>query len=325
MDWEQPIDVSVFYGRVQELTKLQHLILEERCRLIVLSGMGGIGKTALVAKLQEQIKSEFDYVIGRSLRSAESFQEILCDLLEFLSDGQQKEGTVSQLLDYLRKQRCLLVLDDVETRLCAGKPPGIFQPEYEACTELIKRIRTEQHQSCLLLVSREPPQNTVALRGEKVAGVQLSGLGKDAQALLKEQSLVGTEQEFNKLIDLYGGNPLSLNLISATIQDLFDGRVMDYLVQGTIVVVTSSILEQHFARLSELETKIIGSLAVHNEPCSLQQLIEAVASRSASEVMEAVQSLVRRALIEKIPASVSGIEYTLQPEVKKYVKRTLSR
>ena len=50
-DWGDAIDVSIFYGRTQEITTLQHWILEDRCRLVTLLGMGGMGKTALSVKL----------------------------------------------------------------------------------------------------------------------------------------------------------------------------------------------------------------------------------------------------------------------------------
>lgn len=66
-DWGEAIDVSVFYGRTEELTKLKQWIIQERCRLVVMLGMGGIGKTALSVKLAEKISGEFEYVIWRSL------------------------------------------------------------------------------------------------------------------------------------------------------------------------------------------------------------------------------------------------------------------
>lgn len=39
-DWGEAIDVSSFQGRVAEIEKLTHWIIEDRCRLIALVGMG---------------------------------------------------------------------------------------------------------------------------------------------------------------------------------------------------------------------------------------------------------------------------------------------
>jgi len=223
-------------------------------------------------------------------------------------------------MGYLRKQRCLLILDNVETIMNIGQPPGIFYPEYQDYADLIKRVKAEQHKSCLLLSSWERPQDSVGFSGEKVGFLPLSGLEQEAQALLKAQGLLGTDKELEALNDLYRGNPGSLKLISALIQQLFNGRVLSYLKSGTIVVVLNEILARHFERLSDLETKVMVKLAMNSEPSSLSQLIEEISTESASKVMEAVNSLINRALIEKSSNEVGEVLFSLLPEVRKYVK-----
>jgi DNA replication protein DnaC len=64
------MDVSVFYGRTQELATLENWIVCDRCRLVAFLGMVGIGKTALSIKLIQQIQANFEYVIWRSVRNA---------------------------------------------------------------------------------------------------------------------------------------------------------------------------------------------------------------------------------------------------------------
>ncbi|MEO0854702.1 MAG: hypothetical protein AAFY15_14535, partial [Cyanobacteria bacterium J06648_11] len=43
LDWGEAPDVSLFYGRAEELDTLTHWISTERNRLVALLGMGGIG------------------------------------------------------------------------------------------------------------------------------------------------------------------------------------------------------------------------------------------------------------------------------------------
>lgn len=69
-DWGEAIDVSIFYGRTHELTKLQQWIEQDKCRLVALLGMGGIGKTALSVKLAQLVQEGFEFVIWQSLRDS---------------------------------------------------------------------------------------------------------------------------------------------------------------------------------------------------------------------------------------------------------------
>lgn len=87
-DLLQAVESGVFYGRTEELNTLLQWLLDKRCRLIALLGMGGIGKTALAAKFVEQTKENFEYVQWRSLLQALPVHEILANLIHFLSNGQ---------------------------------------------------------------------------------------------------------------------------------------------------------------------------------------------------------------------------------------------
>ncbi|MCW6049665.1 hypothetical protein K4039_06110 [Lyngbya sp. CCAP 1446/10] len=93
-------DTSIFYGRTTELANLEQWILQENCRLVAILGMGGIGKTALVSKLSNMIKHQFDRLIWLNLSHAPLLAHTLVNLIEFLSNNPpidlERLGLISQ-------------------------------------------------------------------------------------------------------------------------------------------------------------------------------------------------------------------------------------
>ena len=172
IDWGEAIDVSIFYGRQSELITLQHWIKQDKCRLVALLGMGGIGKTALSVKLAQLVQDEFDFVIWRSLRDAPTIEELLDTLIKFFSSQQETNlpqtagASLSRLIEYLRNSRCLIVLDNFDAVLSSGKRAGNYRLGHEDYGELLQRLSEIPHTSCLVLTSREKPAEVAAYSGD---------------------------------------------------------------------------------------------------------------------------------------------------------------
>ena len=83
-DWGDIPEGGTFYGRAHELAQLQHWITGERCRLVAVLGMGGLGKTTLAAQGARHCADHFAVVIWRSLLNAPSLAELLADWLSLL-------------------------------------------------------------------------------------------------------------------------------------------------------------------------------------------------------------------------------------------------
>ncbi len=307
-------------------------IVNERCRLVALLGMEGIGKTALATILVDGIQDKFKYCYWRSLRYAPPLKEVLVELLRFLSQQDTDlpdsvDALFSILMSYLHNHRCLLVLDNFETVLKSGDLAGGYREGYEGYRDLIRRIAEEGHQSCLAIASREKPGEIAFLEGKTtpVRSLTLSGLHEvEAREIFKEKGLSDPEQ-WRRLTEIYRGSPLGLKIVAAAIKESFNGRVSEFLKYNTIFIgYISEILDRQFERLSEIEKEIMYELAIQRKPISLDQLREDRFSKvSASELVSVLESLGRRFLIEKIPEE-SGEIFTLQPVVMKYVTNRLN-
>ncbi|WP_292774992.1 NB-ARC domain-containing protein [Nostoc sp. NMS9] len=324
-DWGEAPGVCFFRGRIAELSQLTQWLIKDNCQLVAILGMGGIGKTALSVKLAKEVQENFEYLIWRSFRNAPPVAEMLASLIGFLSDERETnlpesiDGKVTLLINYLREHRCLVIFDNTETILQEGDRAGQYRQEYEDYGQLLSRVGEEPHQSCLVLTSREKPKEFAPLEGEAspVRTLSLLGLEKtEGQEILQDKGLFGSPQEWAKLVEKYSGNPLALKLVSEPIRELFDGDIAAFLAEGEIIFGdTRNLLDQQFERLSEIEKEIIYWLAIKRELVSLEELLnDIVRPLTKREVMEALQSLRRRSLIEQRTAL-----FTLQSVVMEYM------
>jgi hypothetical protein len=287
--------------------------------------MGGIGKTSLAVKLAEQIQDEFEYLIWRSLRNAPPLSELLQEVVQFLSGDAEFElpesldAQLSCLMTYLRSSRCLLILDNCESILRSGERAGRYCSGYEAYSELLRRIADERHESCLLLTSREKPLGIAAKESETlpVRSLQLGGLPTvEAQKILKDKGIAEIENESQHLIERYHGNPLALKIAATAIQSLFAGNAARFLQQGTIVFGELwDLLDQQFNRLSPIEKQVMYWLVNQPHWVTLSELREyCLASVSERELLEALESLQQRSLVER-----DSISFTQQPAIVEYI------
>ncbi|MFB2981511.1 NB-ARC domain-containing protein [Microseira sp. BLCC-F43] len=165
-------DIGSFYGRSEELNILEKWIVQERCRLVAILGISGSGKSAIAVQLVEKIQDKFEYVIWQSLRCKPPIEVIHKNLIQFLSNQQETElpvnaeGRLSQLIEYLRKYRCLVILDDVHHIFSSGQLAGCYETGYEDYGLLFRRLGELAHNSCLVLLSWDKPREIAALEGE---------------------------------------------------------------------------------------------------------------------------------------------------------------
>ncbi|NJL51161.1 MAG: AAA family ATPase [Hydrococcus sp. SU_1_0] len=323
---EQSVELSTFCGRNRELALLEEWLVKDRCRLVSVQGIGGIGKTTLCAKLVEQVKRKFDRVIWRSLRDKISLKELLIELLQTITGKSQlndrpKSSVNSytrQLIAHLRSHKCLIVLDDLETIMLSGKLCGSYCPECQNYYNFIKYLGETLHQSCLLLVTREKPKEVKLVEGKSVPvrSLNLAELPKQvAQEILSALDLVGDETEQTRLIEKFGGHPLALKMVGKQIHRTCDRQIAKFLGKETTLQELQEYWHQYLARLPIIEAKVLSTLANCEESPSFSSLKQELpASISTTEVIDSLESLLGRSLIVNQSAA-----FCIAPQLLMYI------
>jgi hypothetical protein len=399
IDWGEAIDPSVFYGRESESAQLYEWIAIDRCRLVTILGLGGIGKTTMAIDLLQKLQAtvhptdrrstqaidptalaatdrQFSCIIRRSLLNAPPLQELLPDIIRTAiaatvnadrtgADADAEKltqtkfhadripntlvGQIELLLEICHQYRCLMMLDHCESIFQGGAQVGTYRPGSDDYGDLFRMLGQTNHQSCLLLTSREKPTEIAQLEGvnAKVRTLTLMGLEPAAgQQIFADRGCLPIDPgEWSEIDRYYGGNPLAFQLIATAVKEVADGDVSEifpYLQSNQLSVVDIQILlQQQWERLTSAEQQVMYWLAIAREPMSLDEFEAGIhpnwhrqvegnelmffqvgfATALQSCLLTVLQFLRRRSIIFILPRQIDrGKRYwSLQPIVMEYV------
>ena len=325
-----------FVGREAELARLREAHQADRCAVITVLGVGGAGKTALVAHYARSVAAQpaappVDRVLWASLLNAPPLRSLLRIWLRSLSAQALLDPTddvdelLAQLFAHLRAQRCLLVLDNLESIMQGGGEVGRFRDGYAEYGLLLQRLVELPHAGTLILTSRELPSvlaRDAERAGSAVRTLQLAGLSAGSgAALLAHAGLAQASPSAAELVQRYSGNPLALKLVADTVRDLYGGDMEAFLAQGTPVFGDiRAVLDVQVARLTALEREILGWLAIHRVPVAMNRVLDLlVGPLDRHGVFHAINTLLHTSLVERESEEDGPIRVTLQNVVMEYM------
>jgi diguanylate cyclase (GGDEF)-like protein len=111
-----PLPVTPFVGRGSELAEIERLLADPACRLLTLSGPGGIGKTRLALEAAARLISRFSFGVFMvpldSLPSPDLVANSVADSLGF--SFYSPDDHRSQIISFLKNKEALLLMDNFE-------------------------------------------------------------------------------------------------------------------------------------------------------------------------------------------------------------------
>ncbi|KYC41198.1 hypothetical protein WA1_03685 [Scytonema hofmannii PCC 7110] len=319
--FDETLDVSdlVFVGRKDELKEIGEYALDKQTKLTIVKGPGGIGKSSLVYRFANEQANlnkdncEFIAIIFKSLRRPKKLNEFISELLSTcfslqipdteLDEVKALEQLISQLIQYLRSFRCLLILDDFQTVFKSKGLVGEYDiKQYGDYGKLVEQLAGAGHNSHIIITCREFPlkETDNELIKRPIRSIDLRGLKSDeVQTILSKRNLQPSPDQLKQLTDKLGGSPLGIRLVAADIQSRYDGSVSRYLEDIKVSDDLGIRVQELIENLTQPEQELLYRIASYGRAVAYSELPEDILSENLLARLKAyIDSLKGRSLLD---------------------------
>ncbi|UCH97581.1 MAG: CHAT domain-containing protein, partial [Candidatus Aminicenantes bacterium] len=326
-----------FYGRRREYRAIRDGLLNKNQRAIIVHGIGGIGKTALVSHVASRLKENFKGIYAFDCRSGTLAPEtILLELHRFLQ--RQQINALGQLMhqsfppyqlaefmgQVLSQVPILIIFDNFETQLSyqQGKHQ-INDPNLKVFLEML--IKTTSQGSCFLFTSRYifkiDEQRAGPVRYLPLADL----IRPEAIWLMQNLSNLSavSYREQEEVFEVFGGHPYGLvtldrhcgqKSLCAALEDAKDIHLelREFLA-----------IEINYTRLSGEARELLNRLAAFRKPVKWEAVHWVMGKwekRRAQGVDEPVQELIDWGLLTPIEEEMELSLFTVHSLVRDFCR-----
>ena len=305
-DYPSKLREFVTANRVEQITN--GLIYLQDHRLLLVSGVGGVGKTTLTRALVEtrpanipvpfwfDFSKKMDATLGDILEKLAGYLK-MPDIARF-KDEEREAGQedINRLTDELHKREEIwLVFDNLETILDDRHfhDPGIDQ--------LFTSLRDSTHQAKIIVTSRTVP---VLVNGDTLVDIiaekkqELKGLELNfAVDYLTQNGLDNVESEkLEELANGVDGHPLALKLLVELVKEFgVSDTLNDLSLYQQRKEDTIKKARRLFDKLAGDEKELLEYLSVYRQPESMTAIKQMFTDTTS---LDAVRKLINKSLLE---------------------------
>ncbi len=334
-----PPQLTPFIGRHDELAEITRLLSDPACRLLTLTGPGGIGKTRLAIEAARTMFAPPLHAMGRGVGGGDAIYFIplqpltspdfivptIADAIGF--QFYQGSDIKQQLLDFFRDKSMLLVLDNLEHLL-----DGVhLLSEILAAAPDVRILATSRERLNLLeewvYEARQLnyPANETETDIEAYDAVQL--FVQHARRIQADFALTALQKPaVIRICRLVGGMPLGIELAAAWVRALSCTAIAEEIARSMDILETPmrnveprhrtmrAVVEPTWLRLSDNERAVYMKLSVFRGGFT----------REAAEYVAGATLRILSALVDKSLSRVdAGGRYHLHELLRQYAEEQL--
>lgn len=278
--------LGIFIDREDVVKEIQEFFHEDVCRLIIIQGFPGIGKTTLAAKLSRLMQSQFKSVLWFKCHPEQRSPDVLfAKFHAFLEKNKDKsllgiwsdtnpdilDVKINRLIQALAANRYLFIFDQFENWL--GED---FQVKNEQVKKVLSDLFCAAHESKFILVSHKRPVFDPVAAPLPLGFMEehtIIGLSEPyAIQLLRESGLrIEDNRLMSQIVRYCDENPLMLQIFSFQVRNRHCDP-NELIAAGVNETPFANLLVKATSGLSRESREVLEKLSVYRLPLKRKQL-----------------------------------------------------
>ena len=275
-----------FIGRRRQLRRIKEDYFLRGIRVVVLHGIGGIGKTVTAAKVAEQLMDNFDGVFAFECREGLTAEEVLMQLNEFFKrnsiDALDQACTASipmaTKMDYLAQVlsqfKLLLIFDNFESLLSVEKDSReITDVELKKALKVL--VNQCKNGTRFLFTCRYTFNLTDGRLTNVFDEINLGELSRPEAIMVMNRFPDIAGEDFSTKLEIYdkiGGHPYTINTFGRHANRTSPQDVLLDLAPVQKDMVEFTLLNRSYDRLSESSRHLVNSISAFKKAVPLSGL-----------------------------------------------------